>query len=60
MSFGTQVLEAESIGWEVSHKATTLKKRRMSPEEIPCGYFKIHPDDLEAALKAHQTLKGVT
>lgn len=37
---------AEFMGWEVSEKAKSLKKRGLTINTIPYGYFKIHPDDL--------------
>lgn len=46
MKTGGELL-ADFLGWEVSKWARKLKRRKMSPDEIPWGYFKIHPSDLQ-------------
>ncbi len=35
------------MGWEVSDSAKSLQERNLTYEEIPHGYFKIHPNDLK-------------
>ncbi len=44
------IIAKKLFGWEVSHKAKLLKKRKMTFNEIPYGYFKINPKDLEEKI----------
>ena len=39
------------MGWKVSPTAKTLKERKIQPSEIPFGYFKVNPTDLDSIIK---------
>ena len=41
------IITANFMGWEVCDKAKTLKKRDLTIETIPYGYFKINSNDLK-------------
>ncbi len=40
------IIVKELLGWDISYQAKSLKKLKMTFDEIPDGYFKIHPVDL--------------